>query len=384
MTSHVLPRTAAVLFLWFLACAGFDSSPLPPGETVAASTTRLDALLDPIQTSHELPALGAAVFDGSGRLLGIGAVGQRVVGIDADDVPTEAVTVQDRWHIGSDTKAMTATLVGRAVERGELGFDTTVTELMPDADPAWKAVTMRHLLSHTGGIVDASPLESVTIKYRYGFEDAAQGRAAWMADLVSEPPAGELGSFAYSNEGYVLAGHLLERQQQRSWEQTMTEDLFGPLKMSASGFGPPSGPHPWGHVEWSDALAGVEPSLHADNPGALGPAGTVHTTLLDWSRFGSLHLAAAQGKPRLLRADTFATLHTPVSGRYAMGWIVAEDDDFGGARVLAHDGSNTYWYARIFLVPEQDRGYLIVANASRNASDAADEVLEALVAAGLE
>ena len=105
----------------------------------------------------------------------------------------------------------------------------------------------------------------------------------------------------------------------------------------------------------------------------------------DWSNAADARRgAAAQGKPRLLKADTFSTLHTPVSGRYAMGWSSADDDDFGGARVLAHDGSNTYWYARIFLVPEQDRGYLIVANAARNGSHAADEALAALAAADLE
>ena len=164
----------------------------------------------------------------------------------------------------------------------------------------------------------------------------------------------------------------------------MTTDLFEPLKMSASGFGPPSGPHPWGHSEWSGALDGIDPSLHADNPGAMGPAGTVHVTLSDWARFGALHLAAARGDARLLSAETFTALHSPVSERYALGWIVAHDDDFGGAGVLAHDGSNMYWYARILLVPDHDRGYLIVTNTRRNGTSAADDTLVALAAAGLE
>lgn len=383
MRHPLLPLCAALLLGWSLACASFDATPMPPGEAVAAATTRLDDLLEPIRVKHDLPALGAAVFDSSGRLLGVGAVGRRAVGLD--DIPTETVTVQDRWHLGSDTKAMTATLAGLVVEQSDLSFDTPVTELMPQANPAWKAVTLGHLLSHTGGVVDEASIWSrESARFGYGFEDAAAGRAAWAEGFVTEPPAGELGSYQYSNQGYVLAGHLLERQKARSWEQMMREDLFGPLKMTAAGFGPPAGPHPWGHSEMLDSNTAIQPTLLADNPGVLGPAGVVHATLSDWARFGVLHLAAARGKPRLLTAETFATLHAPVTDHYAMGWIVANDDDFGGASVLAHDGSNTFWYARILLVPDQDRGFLIVTNTARNGTAAADDALAALAAAGLE
>ena len=60
---------------------------------------------------------------------------------------------------------------------------------------------------------------------------------------------------------------------------------------------------------------------------------------------------------------------------------MTEGDDFDGATVLAHDGSNTMWYARVMLVPERDRGYLFVANAAHNGDDAADDVIAALAAA---
>ena len=70
------------------------------------------------------------------------------------------------------------------------------------------------------------------------------------------------------------------------------------------------------------ALAAVLPSLVADNPGALGPAGTVHATLADWARFGALHLAAARNSPRLLSGESFSALHEKQSDYYALGWIV--------------------------------------------------------------
>ena len=296
MKLRPLPAVVALTLFWCLACGGIDPGPLPSGTPVADTVPRLDELLEPIRAEHDLPAVGAAVFDSSGQLLGIGAVGQRAVGVDG--APTESVTVQDRWHLGSDTKAMTATLAAMLVDQGGLTFDTPVTELLPDADPAWNAVTLRHLLSHTGGVRDETGLvRRFYIMFRHGFDDAPAGRVAWAEAIVSEPPHDAPGEFDYSNEGYVLAGHMLELQQNSSWEQLMTDRLFAPLQMESAGFGPPTGPHPWGHVELSGTLMAVEPSLVSDNPGAMGPAGTVHASLADWARFGALHLAAARGAP---------------------------------------------------------------------------------------
>ncbi|HCH63000.1 MAG TPA: hypothetical protein DFR83_09360 [Deltaproteobacteria bacterium] len=380
MKFRPLPAVAGIAFFWCLACGGLDPGPLDPGTPVADTVPRFNDLLEPIREKHDLPAVGAAVFDSSGQLLGIGAVGQRGVGVDG--APSEAVTVEDRWHLGSDTKAMTATLAALVVEQSTLSFDTPVTALLPDADPTWQAVTLRHLLSHTGGVRDEiGDLRRLYIMARHGFDDAPAGRASWVEAMVSAPPHDAPGDYHYSNEGYILAGHLLELQQGQSWEQLMTDRLFAPLKMEHTGFGPPTGPHPWGHVDNSGALAAVLPSLVADNPGALGPAGTVHATLADWARFGALHLAAARDSPRLLSGESFSALHEKQSDYYALGWIVAEDEDFGGASVLTHDGSNSYWYARVMLVPAHDRGYLFVTNASRSGNDAADDAIAALAVA---
>ena len=115
----------------------------------------------------------------------------------------------------------------------------------------------------------------------------------------------------------------------------------------------------------------------------MGPAGTVHASLTDWVRFGALHPAAARGTPRLLSTAGFMALHDKQSKRYALGWIVEEDEDFRGSTVWAHDGSDTMWFARVILVPSQDRGCLFGTNASRAGDDAADDAMVALASAGL-
>jgi len=109
----------------------------------------LDTYLETVRTSHALPALAAAVVK-DGEVIASGAVGVRALGTD---VP---VTIDDRFHIGSDTKAMTATLAGMMVDEGRLRWDSTIGEVLGDKvrgmNPTLAAVTLEQLLSHTSGI----------------------------------------------------------------------------------------------------------------------------------------------------------------------------------------------------------------------------------------
>ncbi len=115
----------------------------------AQAQTSLNALLTPYLSQYNLPALAAAVVKG-GRIIAAGAVGTRRVG---SNIP---VTLNDRFHLGSDTKAMTALLAAMLVEEGKLRWNTTIREVFPELaekmDPALRGVTLEQLLSHTSGI----------------------------------------------------------------------------------------------------------------------------------------------------------------------------------------------------------------------------------------
>ena len=114
-----------------------------------AENDDLDAYLETVRTSHALPALAAAVVK-DGEVIASGAVGVRALGTDV------AVTIDDRFHLGSDTKAMTATLAGMMVDEGRLRWDSTIGEVLGDKvhgmTPTLAAITLEQLLSHTSGI----------------------------------------------------------------------------------------------------------------------------------------------------------------------------------------------------------------------------------------
>jgi CubicO group peptidase (beta-lactamase class C family) len=102
-----------------------------------------------VRAKYALPALAAAVVK-NGEVIARSAVGVRALGTDV------AVTDDDRFHLGSDIKAMTATLVGMMVDEGKLRWTSTIGEVLgakvSGMNPALAAVTLEQLLSHTGGI----------------------------------------------------------------------------------------------------------------------------------------------------------------------------------------------------------------------------------------
>lgn len=319
----------------------------------------LAGTLDPIRSEAGIPGMAAAVWR-DGRLVAQGVSGVRKYGD-----PTPA-TVEDKWHIGSDTKAMTATLIGLYIDRGKLHFDDRLGTLFAGdpIDPANANVTLEQLMQHRSGIADEVP-NPASEEYTSG--TAAEVRTRAVRAVLAAPPARPAGEFAYSNMGYVVLGVVLQRITGTSWEELMRTELFGKLGMTSCGFGPPGTrdtvDQPWGHnvVDGTPVpMAPWEPG--SDNPPAIGPAGTVHCSLADWGTFLNMHLAGARGTPTMLSQETMTRLHTPpVDGEYAAGWGVI-DQPWAGGKVLSHDGSNTFWYATAWIAPQKNLVLAVVTN----------------------
>ncbi|TBR26221.1 class A beta-lactamase-related serine hydrolase [bacterium] len=340
----------------------------------AAAEADLSGVLETVRAKHGLPALGAAVLKG-GKVVAIGAVGKRRLG------DSEAVTVDDRWHLGSLTKAMTATLVARLVERGRLRWDMTLGEAFPAFAPkmhaGYRAVTLERLLTHFGGVPADVPPELWSELWRMQGTPTEQ-RLTLVRGLAVEKPGPD--AFLYSNAGYALAGAMAEAREEKPWETLLKIHVLAPLGMTSTGFRAPEGHHPWGHA-WRDGKAvPVPPGPQADNPPGIAPAGAVHATLRDWAKFALLHLEGAQGKARLLRPQTFSKLHmAPLGQVHGMGWIIV-NRPWAGGRALTHAGSNTMWYAVVWLAPEKDFGVLVATNLGGGpAEKAADEAAAALI-----
>ncbi|MBU0638989.1 MAG: beta-lactamase family protein [Planctomycetes bacterium] len=345
-------------------------------------TDALDHLLQPIRDRHTLPALAAVVVRGD-AVVASGAVGVRKWG---DATP---VTPNDRFHLGSCTKAMTATMIGTLVEQGRLRWETTVTDVFPELrdkiQPAYRTVTLAQLLTHRSGLPEDRRPGPVLFKLRTLQGPLLAQRAKLVELALDQEPAAEAGTkMIYSNLGYAVAGAMAERVTGQTWEDLMQARLFMPLGMTTAGFGPPGKPdavdQPFGHRRVGERVMPIAPGPLADNPASIGPAGTVHAGLGDWARFAALHLRGARGAAKLLEPATFARLHAPPAGSdYAMGWAVVERD-WAGGRALTHGGSNGLWYAVIWLAPQKELALLIATNSGDSrAALACDETAQALL-----
>ncbi|MCX6872386.1 MAG: serine hydrolase [Verrucomicrobia bacterium] len=345
-----------------------------------AEAPRLADVLAQVRERTELPSIACVVFRGD-KVLEEAAVGVRKVG------SKETVTLDDQYHIGSLTKSMTATLAAMEVQAGEIRWDSTVQQILgptiADIDGGYREVTLRQLLQHRGGVPHDPPGELWDALWRHGAQPAAANRAWFVAEILRRKPAQEAGRFAYSNTGYMIAGEMLETVTSRAWETVVRAKLCVPLGMKSAGFGAAASPgkidQPWGHVKGKP----IPPGPQADNPPALGPAGTVHCSVRDLAKYAAFHLREGTGKPRLLDPAAFEILHVPPPGEqtdpYAMGWLRVPRD-WAAGDALTHNGSNTMNYAVIWLAPRRDFGLVVVTNEGRSeAAGALDQVAAAMV-----
>src|SRR5512139_2661891 len=134
----MLGRAAIVLAL--IGCQDKTPAPKPKPSVAgdaalavpdAAVKKSLAEELEAIRTEHQLPALAAAVWR-DGKPVELEAVGLR----KADD-PASKVTAKDYWHLGSNTKAMTALLIAIHVDRGALKWDDTLDKWFKKIDPGY-------------------------------------------------------------------------------------------------------------------------------------------------------------------------------------------------------------------------------------------------------
>ena len=301
------------------------------------------------------PGLLAAIVDTDG-VRAVAAAGVRRQG------SPEVFTVHDLVHIGSNTKAMTSTMLATLIADGTfaLGWQTTIADVYPELvgkiHAGYHTVTLRELVTMAGGIA-----RDPGSWWTHGGPDVVETRYRILKENLASPPAGPTGEHLYSNFSYMIAGAMAERVTGKSWENLMEDRVFAPLGMTAAGFGPPGAPNrveqAWGHTR--DGSGAWVPNQRDSAP-ALGPAGTVHLSVVDWAKFIALWFHDTE--PKILDRSRLNELVTPGAGHYAAGWGVGTRSWAGGV-TLSHSGSNGNWRTVLWIAPNRGVAYLVAANA---------------------
>jgi CubicO group peptidase (beta-lactamase class C family) len=338
--------------------------------------------MDSVRRQHNIPAMGAIVFRAD-TVLALGVAGARRSNAS---VPVQE---RDRFQLGSNTKAITATVLATLVEQGKLSWTTTLAEVFAERrdsiSPDFRAVTIDLLLSHHAGI---SPFEDTDDKDFRSIPRLSgtptQRRATFTAWTLGRKPAGPIGKGLYSNGGYAVAGAVAERVVGESWESLVRARVFEPLGIAGSFAWSDSADvnQPWGHYETRGGTKPVDPRDPDERvPAFIWPAGSVEVSLGDYARYLQVQLQGLEGRDtRLLKAATIRHLHTsPVSppDKYGLGWGL---QDFDGAPASVHVGSAGAFYAVTILQPTRDLGVAVFANAGgERAAAASTTAIKALI-----
>ena len=342
-----------------------------PCLTLAESNTTqadLNQALQKIVSEHrsELGVVGfGAMMMRDGEIIASAVDGEREHGSDV------ALSVEDKWHVGSITKSFTATLIGRLVEQGVLSWETSIGEVFPEQtsmDSRWRWVTLAQLLTHTSGA-------SSTLKrpWSFHFRSHAEGaertaaREALVADILNNEPAAPAGTkFMYSNGGYLIAGVMAERRTRSTWEDLIRKEVFAPLGLKSAGFGHPADStrklgQPVGHK----STMGFIVTARSDPVEVIGPAGSIHMSLRDLVTYANDHLQGEAGRGKLLNAETYQRLHRPVLDSYAYGWVVLPNEAWANGTLIWHNGSNGMWDALLAMLPGSNTVIAVTSNDGR-------------------
>ena len=349
------------------------------GLGTAQAQTSLNDLLKTEAQQAGVPALAAAVVS-KGRLVATGAVGTRRAGTNT---PVQA---NDRFHIGSDTKAMTSLLAAMLIEEGKLGWDSTLAEVFPELaatmDAGVRRVTITQLLSHSSGFPsDNADFEALLDKAPAQPGNLNDQRYWMLQQVAGKPLATEPGTaWAYSNLGYTLVGAVIERVSGTSWEEIITERIFKPLSLTTAGIGPQATvgkvDAPLGHRLKDGKLIAILSSPQADNPLVIGPAGTVHMSVNDFARWGGWMAGQGKRPPYLVKPETMkklvtsviatgvsSTSNTTVAGaaEYALGWGI-QNMSWTSHPIAFHGGSNGMNKADIWIDTQSDAAIVVLTN----------------------
>ena len=259
------------------------------------------------------------------------------------------VTPETVFKIGSISKQLIATGVMLLVQDGRLTVDDPVTKYFPDAPPSWAPMRVRHLLSHTAGLVRESP----AFDPMKDTSDADIVRALYPLPLRSEPGS----KWEYSNAGYYALADITRIVSGRPWTEFIHGRVFVPLGMNTTA---PTNVKPRS-LAMATGYAGTD---NAGGPApewiALRPSGAFISTVLDLAKWD----AALSGNTILNEASrrqmwSRAPLNGSAAAPYGFGWHIREFQD---RRVIWHGGGLPGFSSYSMRFLDQPLSILVLTN----------------------
>ena len=367
---------AAMVFVTFAAksVAGVTSNPV---SGPAQQTASLDTLISEVVARYDLPGIAVGVIE-DGQVVYIGTRGELTVN------SRQPVTSNSLFKIASNSKAMTASVLARLVDAGELHWEDPVIKYLPSFrmhDP-WVTQNMqvKDLLVHNSGLPEGGG------DLMLWPEPNHFTRADILAGLAHIKPAYSFRSgYAYDNLLYVVAGEVAAAAGGASYENLVQQELFESLGLSRCRVGA------WQRDEVDDVAQphsrkdgrNVVVKADAENVDALvsAAAGGIRCSLDDMLAWAMNWLSPTEAQlawlsPEQRRAAWVPRTPMPITERrrawdgtrvygYGYGWRIADVD---GAHTVSHTGTLSGMVSVMTLVPDRKSGFVVLINGDADAA----------------
>ena len=311
---------------------------------------------DSIRKAYHIPEINYAVVDANSTLE-IAALGRHSIALN------DTATLNDRFHIGSNTKAMTAFIIAKYVEKGKLKWTTKFFEVFPEwkkkSKPAYAAITLQDLLSHKAGIWPFQGENDPVIPPFKGTNPQKRKQFGAFALTLDPVKIDENTPFIYSNAGYTLATLMLEKVTAKSWEQLVDEELNKELKLNVQLSWPENQKQKdtWGHSFENGKLQPI-PSTFDYRLDYTEPAGDINMRLTDYAKFIQLNLQGLGGQKNYLTPATYQFIHKGIEN-YSLGWYNIYEN---GNELSTHSGTVGTYYTIAHIDRLKNKAYLIFTN----------------------
>jgi|SRR5215472_1743147 len=290
-------------------------------------------------------------------------------------VPVTPATV---FHAASVAKVFTAMSVMLLAERGKLSLDDDMRKYFPEFSEYGSRLTIRHLLSHTGGLRDVFELQALAAPSP-GTRDPNDQFVKLLAHQreLNFAPGSE---WQYSNGGYLLLAAIVKRVSGQSLRDFAAANIFEPLGMKDTRFhDDPREVIPNRASGYSPSETGVRVAVNADPGGIVGNAGLFTTVgdLLRWAHNFDQMKVGDQA--------SLATMATPTvlpGGNKAHYGLGLELGEYRGTHTIGHSGGNSGFVARIVRYQEQKLAVAVLCNRDDiyNVGELADKAADVYLA----
>lgn len=324
--------------LWVGAALGlFSNTP--------AYADRVDDYITARMSQERIPGVSLAVLK-NGKLVKMEGYGLANLELQARATPKTV------YKIGSVSKQFIAAGIMLLRKEGTLSLDDSITKYLPDAPESWKPITVRHALTHTGGLIRESPAFAPLKAQR----DAEVIRAAYASPLRFLP--GEKGE--YSNLGYFILAEIITRASGKPWPQYLQDRVFAPLGMNSTRTTTIEDlvPHRASGYDWTD-----NKQQNASFMLGVRPSGAFLSTVEDLAKWD-----AALYSDRLFSAEERDLMWSPAKLNdgsehpYGFGWRI---EKVGNHRLVSHAGALTGFRAGLSRYIDDHLTVVVLTNAGQ-------------------